>query len=240
MKRLLAVVALGCACGATWGAEFRSYETRLDVAADGAARAHVQLRVTGGQPGRLRLPVAFAALDDFQVLDVPTGVALRPLPGKEQSAVEIELPEGVPDDVRLAFGFRVPGVLFEPKPEEGQKPAFPEGTRLLRHGFVNTQATPIGDYRVEVRLPGGAVVQKIREQQPRPKRKEFVPRVDLDRFDGQQGALLQLAAMKQGDRTSMELEVVAERRSWLWLVAGVLLAAAWLVGYRYIVAPEQA
>lgn len=240
MKRLLVLLALGCAFGAAWGAEFRSYATRLDVAADGAAQARVQLRVTGGQPGRLRLPVAFAGLDGFRVLDAPTGVALRPLPGKEQSAVEIELPEGVGDDVRLAFAFRVPGVLFEPKPEEGQKPAFPDGTRLLRHGFVNTQATPIGDYRVEVRLPDGAIVQKIREQQPRPKRKEFIPRVDLDRFDGQQGALLQLAAMKQGDRTSMELEVVAERRSWLWLVAGIVLAAAWLVGYRYIVAPEQA
>jgi hypothetical protein len=238
MKRLLAAVALGCACGVAGSAEFKSYETRLDVAADGSAQARVQLRLTGGQPGRLRLPVAFPALDGFALIDAPAGVTLRPLPPKDQSAVEIELPEGGGDDVRLAFGFRVPGVLFEPKPEEGQKPAFPVDTRLLRHSFVNTQATPIGDYRVEVRLPGGTVVQKIRDQQPRPKRKEFVPRVDLDRFDGQQGALLQLAGMKQGDRTSMELEVVAGQRSWLWLVAGIALAAAWLVGYRYIVVPE--
>jgi hypothetical protein len=197
------------------------------------------VQVTGAQAGRLRLPVGFAALDGFRAEAVPAGVTVKPVPAKDQSTVDIELPENVAPELKLAFAFRVPGVLFEPKPEEGQKPTFPEGTRLLRHAFVNTQPTPIAQYRVQVLLPAQTMVEKIREQLPRPKRKEFVPRVELDRVDGLQGALLQLAGLRQGDRTSMELEVVGERRSWLWIAVGLVLAGAWLAAYRFVVRPEQ-
>jgi len=81
------------------------------------------------------------------------------------------------------------------------------------------------------------MVEKIREQLPRTKRKEFTPRVELDRYDGRQGALLQLAGVKQGDRTSMELEVVGVRRSLGWLLVGLVLAIAYLVGFRDLVRP---
>lgn len=236
--RLAASVLLGAACVAAGAVEIKGYDTRLDIAPDGRARARVDLRLAGAQTGRLRLPVGFPLLEDWQVQEAPPGVALKPLPAKDQSSVEIELPAEVAAEVRLRFSFAVPGVLFEPKPEEGQKPVFPDGTRLLRHAFVNTQPTPIAQYRVQAVLPPQTMVEKIREQQPRPRRKEFVPRVELDRVDGLQGALLQLSGLRQGDRTSMELEVVGERRSWLWLVAGLVLAVAWLAAYRFVVAPE--
>jgi hypothetical protein len=71
-----------------------------------------------------------------------------------------------------------------------------------------------------------------------PKRKEFVSRVELDRVDGLQGALLQFSGLQQGDRTSMELAVVDARRSRLWIVVGLVLAGAWLAAYRFIVRPE--
>jgi hypothetical protein len=142
--------------------------------------------------------------------------------------------------VKLGFAFRAPGVLFVPKPEEGQKSAFAAGTRLLRHSLVNTQPTPISRYTVQVRLPEEIMVGKIREQLPKTRRKEFTPRVELDRYDGRQGALLQLGGIKQGDRTSMELEVVGDRRSIGWLLVGLVLSIGYLVGFRDLVKPGPA
>jgi len=239
IARLALSLLLGVACIGANAAEVKTYDTRLAVAPDGSGLARVDVQVTGVQAGRLRLPVGFAALDGFQAIAVPAGVTVKPAPAKDQSAVDIELPENVAPDLKLAFTFKVPGVLFEPKPEEGQKPGFPEGTRLLRHAFVNTQPTPIAQYRVQVLLPPQTMVEKIREQLPRPKRKEFVSRVELDRVEGLQGALLQFSGLKQGDRTSMELAVVDARRSWLWIVVGLVLAGAWLAAYRFIIRPEQ-
>ena len=62
-----------------------------------------------------------------------------------------------------------------------------------------------------------------------------MPRVRLDRTDDRQGADLQLANMKQGDRTSMVLNVVSARHSYGWLLAGLALSLAYLVGFRSLV-----
>ncbi|MBL0141132.1 MAG: hypothetical protein IPP91_03480 [Betaproteobacteria bacterium] len=235
MKRTLLFLVLGFACAGVGAVEIKAYDTRLEVALDGAAQAVVDLQVDGAQAGRFKLPVGFGAIEEFKPLDVPAGVVLKPLTTKEQSSVEIELPDGVSAAVNIGFSFRVPGVLFVPKPEAGQKSALPKGSRLLRHSFVNTQPAPISRYTMQVRLPEETMVQKIREQLPKARRKEFTPRVELDRYDGRQGALLQLAGIKQGDRTSMELEVVGDRRSLGWLLVGLVLAAGYLVGFRDLV-----
>jgi hypothetical protein len=109
---------------------------------------------------------------------------------------------------------------------------------LLRHTFVNTGALEIGVYELSVQLPGDLRVQKIAEQLPRTKRSEVLPRVRLDRTDDRQGADLQLANMKQGDRTSMVLNVVSARHSYGWLLAGLALSLAYLVGFRSLVKAE--
>ena len=240
MNRILALLVLACACAGAGAVEVGKYETRLDVAADGTGEANVALTVAGAQAGHLKLPVGFAAMDAFAPREVPPGVVLTPHASKEQSWIDIEFPNDAPADMKIGFTFRIPGVLFVPKPEEGQKSAFPAGSRLLRHSFVNTQETPIASYRLVVRLPDEAMVHMIREQLPKPKRKEFVPRVDLDRFDGRQGALLQYSGLRQGDRTSMELEVVGQRRSMTWLVLLLPLALGYLVAFRDTIRPPSA
>lgn len=224
-----------CTFGSANALEIKSYETRLDIAPDGSAQASAMVQLTDCEAGRFKLPTGFAGIENFTLQDGPAGIVVKLGASKEQSTVEIELPEKVPGDAKVAFTFQVPGVLFEPKPEEGQKSAFPAGTRLLRHAFVNTQATPISQYKLQVWLPNEVQVHAIREQLPKTKRKEFTPRVELDRLDGLQGARLQLSALKQGDRTSFELEVVNERRSYAWLVVGLVLIAGYLVSFRDLV-----
>ncbi len=235
MKRILAFALMACAFGSANALEIKAYDTRLDVAPDGLAQADATLQLAGCEAGRFKLPTGFTGIENLQVKDAPAGVALKLVASKEQSTFEVELPDNVPGEAKISFAFQVPGVLYEPKPEEGQKSTFPAGTRLLRHAFVNTQSTAISKYSVQVRLPQETLVHAIREQLPKNKRKEFTPRVELNRFDGLQGARLQMAGLKQGDRTSMELEVVPEGRSFGWLLGGLVLCIGYLVTFRDLV-----
>lgn len=232
-----ACLAFGCADAAV---EIRSYQTRLDVADDGAAQARAEVVLTGARAGRVRLPVGFTALSDLRLAPAPPGITIEAGKAGRQAFVDIVVPEGAGADLKLAFEFRVSGVMYQPKPEEGQKSTFPAGSRLLRHAFVNTQEAAIGQYRVTVTLPQADMVHAVREQLPRPGRKEFLPRVELARFDGRQGAQLQTANLRQGDRTSMELEIVAQRRAIGWLLALVPLAIGYLYAFRDTVQAPRA
>jgi hypothetical protein len=240
MNRLLLSLLLACACAGTHATTIKAYETRLDVTADGAARATVNVTLADSQPGRIRLPMGFAAISDFQVLDAPQEVFLKPVATKDQSTIEVELPQGVTDKVTLTFGFIVPDILGRPSEAPGEKSKLPSDTRLLKHVLVNTQPMPIGSYRIEVRLPEDVRIHKIGEQLPKPKRSEILPRVQLDRIDGRQSAVLQFANIKQGDRTSMSLDVVESRVSPMWLLVGLVLSAGYLVAFRDLVKPAQA
>jgi hypothetical protein len=242
MRPFFALVALSLACASASALEIRRYETRIDVGRDGAARATAILELTGASAGRLRVPVGFAKVGEFRAGEAPAGVTMISRSSADATWIEVELPEGVPAELKLGFSFRSNGVLFVPKPEPGQKPTLPEGSQLLRHRFVNTQEAPIGRYAVMVLFPEELIAHRVNEQLPRVGRKEFIPRVELDRFEGRQGALLQMSNLRQGDRTSMELEIVAERRSFVWLLLLLPLAAGYLIAFRDLVksAPQAA
>ena len=68
-----ACLAFGCADAAV---EIRSYQTRLDVADDGAAQARAEVVLTGARAGRVRLPVGFAALSDLRLAPAPPGITI--------------------------------------------------------------------------------------------------------------------------------------------------------------------
>jgi hypothetical protein len=238
MRQVIVVLCLWLA-GAAWSTEIRRYDTRVDLEPDGSARAEATVELKGILPGRLRIPVGFETLEAFQAGPLPGGVAMVPHSSAGISWVEVELPQGVADSATLAFAFRSAGVAFVPKPEPGQKPTLPEGSRLLRHRFTNTHEAPITLYTVTVRFPDGSIAHRIREQLPRIGRKEVVPRVELGRFDGREGARLQFAKMRTGDRTSMELEIVPRQRSIGWLVL-LVLAIGYLVAFRDLVARKPA
>ena len=233
MRRLLlALMLISSAAGAT---VIDRYATELDVHADGGSRAMVTLDLKKCQAGRFVLPVGFGGMDRLEVHAAPDGVVLKPVPGKESSTLEIELPPGIAASNSLRFAFAAPDVLGRPKNAAGEKAKVAADTGLLRHTFVNTGSLEIGVYELSVQLPGDLRVQKIAEQLPRTKRSEVLPRVRLDRTDDRQGADLQLANMKQGDRTSMVLNVVSTRHSYGWLLAGLVFSLAYLVGFRSLV-----
>ena len=233
MKRWMPALLMCCA--AAQAAVIDRYVTRLDIQPDGAGVAQLDVRVTPCQPGGLSLPVGFGGVDALQVLAAPQGTQARAVAGKDGSRIDIHLPDGVAETCSVQLSVRVDKSLGRPEVAGGEKSKVAADTQVFRHVFVNTGAVPIGVYELSVALPEALRVQKVVEQSPRPKRSEVLPRVRLDRFGGQQGATLQLAAMKQGDRTTMTLNVVPARPSYGWLLVGLLMAAAYLVGFRSLV-----
>ena len=238
MKRWVLTLLMSCAVAQA--AVIDRYVTRLDIQADGAGMARLDVRVTSCQPGALSLPVGFGGVEALQVLSAPQGMQARAVAGKEGSRIDIHLPDGVAETCSIQLSVPVGRSLGRPEVAGGERSKVAADTQVFRHVFVNTGPVPIGVYELSVALPDDLRVQKVMEQSPRPKRSEVLPRVRLDRFGEQQGATLQLAAMKQGDRTTMTLNVVPVRPSYGWLLVGLLMALAYLVGFRSLVSTDRA
>jgi hypothetical protein len=146
------------------------YATELDVHADGGSRATVTLDLKNCQAGRFVLPLGFGGMDRLEVKAAPGGVVLKPVPGKESSTLEIELPPGIAASNEPALCVCRTGCPGSPKDGRRRK-----GQDLLpipsccATRFVNTGALEIGVYELSVQLPGDLRVQKIAEQLPKPK-----------------------------------------------------------------------
>ncbi len=237
MKRLLVAVACTLGCAAVQGATIASYDARVDVAADGLSAATVRLKIDDAAAGALLVPLAPALkpAGPVHLVNAPAGTQLKTVTIAGRPHLEVALPDGVDRAVPVDVSFPVKDVLAEPKAKAQGKRSLPEGSLLLDHAFVNTQPVAIASYRVQVLLPGATRVQEIREQSPKTKRTEIEPRVALNASDGRQGAVLQLADVRQGDRASMTLEVVPDRRGPMWLLVGLALAIAYLIGFRDLV-----
>lgn len=233
IRRVLAA-ALLLACAALRGAaDVRSCAVRLVLEADGTARGRLVLQVASAAPGSFDVPFAFPEIRDLRVAEGPAGTAAALAPAAGQARLRLTLPQGVPASLQVALDFAVPNALVRPEASKGEAPS---RVRLLRHAFVNTQEDVIDAYAVEVLLPPGDQVQAVREALPKPGKTEAEPRVRLGRLEGRQSATLRAGPLRQGDDTSMSVELTSARRSWSWLVAGIALALLYLVHFRDLVA----
>ena len=185
MKLLIAAIALGTAAFAAEAVQIKSYEGQIDVAAQGASQARIQLQVEDAAAGTLLVPLAPALKPEGAVkLDsAPLGTTVKVVTVGERPHLALELPESVPGSVPLQLSFPVKKVLAEPKARSSGKKTLPDKSLLLNHAFVHTQPYPIGAYRMSVVLPDGSRVHTVREQSPKTKRSEIEPRVGLNGQD---------------------------------------------------------
>jgi len=226
---------------ASWAgaAEIKSYQVRLETSPDGSGRGFATVQVSACTPGQMNLPLGFSKIEDLKLDAAPQGVRVELGPSNGQTLLHVFLPVSTAAELTLQFSFAVRQAFLVPEAGPGEKSTLPAGSRLFRHTFVNTQEGTIGSYRFELLFPEGTMAQAIREQLPRPKKSEVGPRALLTKIEGRQGAILQFASVKQGDDTSMLLEVVPDRKSFGWLIVGLLLGAVYLVYFRDLVAPKK-
>jgi hypothetical protein len=238
MKNALAALLLVLVPGLARSAEVTRYATRVTVDPDGAGHAESTLVLAGGPSETLVIPLSHGSWANLRLVEATAGLLLEPSPDKA-ATIRVTLPPAASAPSRLVFAFDVPGVFAKPEVQAAvARPTMPGESRMLRYAFVNSQVTLIRDFRVLVTLPEGARFQAIREQLPKQTKSEVEPRVRLGGENGRQNALLSLANLGQGDDTSMQLEVVPGRRSLLWLVAGLVLSALYLVHFRDLVFPK--
>lgn len=234
IRRLLPLLLLAVATlGAT---DIKSYQVRLDAAADGSATGTAEIQLSGCAPGRLNLPMGFSNIDGLRIDQAPKGLRLEQGPTNGQVLLHLDLPAGVAAEITVGISFRVPKAFVRIEPGPGEKSSFPAGSRLFRHALVATQEGVLGSYRFELLFPPGSRAQSIREQLPKLGKTEVGPRVRLGKSDGRQNAVLQMSALKQGDDTSMALELVPEGKSLGWLAVGLLLSGLYLFYFRDLVA----
>ncbi len=223
-------------CGA---AEIKSYHVRMDTALDGTGKGLATVQASACAPGQMNLPLGFPGIENLRLEEAPAGVRLELGPLNGQVLLHVFLPEGIPSETTFQFSFTVRRAFLVPEPGLGEKTSLPTGSRLFRHAFVNTQEGMIGRYRFELLFPDGMMAQAIREQLPKPKKNDAGPRVQLSKIGGRQAAILQFTSLKQGDDTSMLVELVSERKSKGWLLAGIVLAGLYLFHFRDLVARKK-
>lgn len=218
--------------------EIPSYQVRLTAAQDGSGQAMASVLLGHCPAGLLVLPLGFSAPEELRLEEAPPGTSLELGRRDTVSSLRFYLPAAIDTPVILRFSFRTQQALQVLKVAPGEKGALPAGSRLFRHGFVNTQETPIDVYRLVFLFPEGLIAQAVREQLPRLEKGEAGPRVLLSVQDGRQAATLTYANVHQGDATSMAVELVPRQRSLGWLVAGVILAGLYLFYFRDLVAKQ--
>ena len=236
MKKILAFALLALLPGLARAAEIRGYATRLDVDAAGAGRASSTLVIAGKPSETVDVPMSHRSFANVRIVEAAEGLRVEP-PAPGGGTLRVTLPPAAAAPIRLSITFDVPET-FDPPPDPAaaEKPTTPLESRTLRYAFVNTQPALIRDFSFLVVLPEGSRFQAIREQLPKQKKSEAEPRVRLGGENGRQSALLRIASLKQGDATSMQLEIVPNGRSPLWLLVGLVLSALYLVRFRDLVA----
>jgi hypothetical protein len=234
LMRLFLLLMLPAALSAATRVE--SYAVQLHATPEGSGQGMVALSLTDCAPGLLVVPLGFSAPEDLRIEEAPTGVRLEPGPRNGMTSLHFHFPEGMPAKATLRFSFTVKQVFQVLQLAPGEKSTLPKGSRIFRHAFVNTQETPIGLYRLELLFPEGFMAQAIREQLPKPKKHEAGPRVLLSKTADHQAASLQFTDLRQGDDTSMALELVPTQRSVGWLLAGLLLGGIYLFKFKDLVA----
>lgn len=239
MKIIASVTLLLLTASATWATEIRSYDLRLQTYADGSGQAVVIVRLEGSGAGPVAIPLGFAAVADLQLTEGPAGTLLVSESVNGQTLVRALLPEGAPATSTIGIAFTVKQAFVVATLGPGERSPLPAGSRMFRHAFVNSQLAPIKSYRVDVIFTDGMRVHAIREALPKLRKTEAGPRVLLGNIDGKPGATLQVDRVLQGDSASMQLELVSQSRSALWLIVGVVLSLLYLVYFRDLVASRR-
>lgn len=146
-------------------------------------------------------------------------VEVRVVLGSDGSAVKtVETPEGTTETT-------VKGLLGDETP----------AGRTLKVSDLMRTTEAVSQYALTVVFPDGWRALAIREALPKARKNETTPRARLDDVDGRRGVRLSVANLQQGDVVSLNVDLVHATSPWGWLLAGVLLSAGYLYGFRDLV-----
>lgn len=222
------------------GGDIRTYRVHVVAPAEGAAAVTVTATFDSVGERGVAVPVGFPGVTDLTIVDAPAGTVAVPGPVNGQTTVRVTFPAPSAEPTSVTFRFTVPTVFVDTKPAPGERATLPDGSRLLRHAFVNTEALAIGEYRAEFVFPAGSRAHAVRESAPRLRKGEVGPRVRLADLQDGPGARLQVTRLRQGDSASMTVELIPQSRTWAFFAAGALLSVLYLIYFKDLVGKTAA
>ncbi len=219
--------------GAAAAAEISDYEVFLKVVDARSATGTARISVADAAAGEMTIPLGFEATN-VRATAAPAGTTLRVEPLGRQTRLHITFPSAAPA-VPIELSFAAAGVLYLPEPPAGQQHVLPRGAWMLGHVLVATEPVTIRHYRCDVIFPQTLRAHAVRAALPKTGKKEAEPRVALASIDGAPGVRLRTGRLVQGDTAAMQVELVPQSHSPLWIVSGVLLSIAYLIRFRSVV-----
>lgn len=219
--------------------EIRSYQVRMQPAADRSGDVSLVVRLADASPGPIAIPIGFTGVTNLRVTEAPPGALVALERGPAQTLLRASMPEGTAGAATIAVRFAVRDAFRLPQPAPGERPTLPAGSQAIRNTFLNSQPAAIAEYRLDIVFPEGTRAHAVREALPKLRKNEAGPRALLLALDGRPGVRLSVEGLQQGETASMRLELVPRARPLGWLAAGLVLAALYLVAFRDLVAARR-
>lgn len=207
---------------------------RLTLSGDGTGDLLTTIVLGASGPASLLLPFGYADATDFSIqageATLPPGSAggsspVRLLNGRRLLALAIGSAAAAGDSVRVHCR------LGKATDWDSAREAF--GAYDISRHFVNDAGVGIGTYRLEIVLPSEYRIKRVTGSEP-----AFKPQVSPDPpytvtcRDGRDTATLTATPLPPGARARLGLVAERVRRGPTPLVAGLVMAALYLVAFR--------
>jgi hypothetical protein len=228
MRTLLAVAIMLVAASAA--GEIR-YAERIKLEADGSAVVDVRVGgLSGGAGDSLVIPYAPAVWPDSIHCAGPlAGVASRSVHGRLQAALVLGSAAGAADTLLCRYFYHAYASL------NGGGGDF--GNIVLGYRAVQTLPDSLGGAAVTIVLPPEYVTNKVLSSTPGAKANSSALPYELGMEEGRHSVTLRASPVLQGDVVALSLEVKRRGGSTFLIVALVIIACAYLVGFRDLVIP---
>ena len=210
------------------------YEETVLLEKDGSATVRVQLNVAQAAAGdTLLVPFAFAEWpQNFSHADKIQSVFEGNLHARRQ--VALALAQTVTANDTLRYSFQVPNVTALGKPS-----AKDFGNYDLSYRVINVSAAPIASYTVRVVLPADMVVNTITASVPARAANAATSPYALEKFDGRHCLTLRDSTVFAGDQLALSFQAKEEKKSPWFIVLLILIAGAYLFGFRELVRTQK-
>jgi hypothetical protein len=211
------------------------YSEKVFLETDGSAQVSVRVSISGGGAGdSVLLPYASSVWPDSVVCHVPVGAVLpRPEHGRLRALLVLSAPVSSTDTLAFAFLLKGYTTLNAPSDEDF-------GNYVVKYRMVHSLPDPIGKIDLTIVLPSDFVVNNVLSSTPAVKADTPNLVYSLGKENGQHAVTLTALAVNQGDAVGLSLEVKRRNRSFLFIAALVILAGAYLIGFRDLVIPSHA
>jgi hypothetical protein len=211
------------------------YAETVRLGEDGSAGIGIRFVLSGGTTGdTLLLPYAASAWPESLRCSAPVDTLLpRKRNGHFQGLLVLKGTVAPGDTLAIDFTLRSYAPFGIPSEADF-------GNYVIEYRVVHALADPIDRFVLTMILPPGFVVNNVRSTSPAQKANSPNSPYLLTMEEGRHSVVLTAAPVEQGDAVALGLEVKRRNNSPIFIGGLVVLAVAYLIGFRDLLIPSRA